>query len=99
MIDRYPSYSPDGRKIAFASDRLGAEEIWILDLETRRSERLELTGDDLGTNTAYWSPDGKRLAVARRFADGKQSVWVAATDGSQADEVVPAAPGVDAGPF
>ena len=99
VIDRYPNYSPDGRKIAFSSDRLGAEQIWILDLETRRSERLELTGDDVGANTAFWSPDGERLAAARRFADGKQSVWVAATDGSEADEVVPAAPGVDAGPF
>jgi Tol biopolymer transport system component len=99
VIDRYPNYSPDGKRIAFSSDRLGAEEIWILDLESRRSERLELTGEDLGVNTAYWSPDGKRLAVARFFANGKQAVWVAATDGSQADEVVPAAPGVDAGPF
>ncbi|MEO8348760.1 MAG: protein kinase, partial [Acidobacteriota bacterium] len=99
VIDRYPHYSPDGRRIAFASDRLGAEEIWILDLETRRSERLELTGQDRGASVAIWSPDGKRLAVTRFFPNGTQSVWIAAADGSQSEEVVPPALGVLGRPF
>jgi Tol biopolymer transport system component len=99
VIDRYPHYSPDGRRIAFASDRLGAEEIWMLDLETRRSERLELTGQDLGASIAIWSPDGKRLAVTRFFPDATQSIWIAAADGSQSEEAVPPALGVFGRPF
>jgi Tol biopolymer transport system component len=99
VIDRYPTYSPDGRRIAFGSDRLGAEEIWILDLETRRSERLELTGQDLGASNAVWSPDGKRLVVTRFFPDARRSLWIAAADGSQSEEIVPPAPGVFGRPF
>ena len=99
VIDRYPHYSPDGRRIAFASDRLGAEEIWILDVETRRSERLEFPGEDRGANQAIWSPDGKQVAVTRFFSNATRSIWIAAADGSQSEELVPPAPGVVGRPF
>ncbi len=94
VIDRYPSYSPDGRRIAFASDRLGPEEIWILDLETRRQERLQLPGKDLGVSLPYWLADGQKLTVTRFFPDGTRSLWLAAADGSHAEELRPKAPGV-----
>jgi Tol biopolymer transport system component len=92
VIDRFPAFSPDGRRIAFASNRLGAEQLWILDLSTRHAERLELPGRDVGVNFPVWSPDGRRIAMARLLEDGTQSIWIAATDGSQAEELVPPAP-------
>lgn len=33
--DNHPSYSPDGKRILFLSDRSGAENIWYIDLEKR----------------------------------------------------------------
>ena len=89
VIDRYPAFSPDGRRIAFASNRLGAEQLWILDLETRRSERIELPGRDLGVNYPVWSPDGRRLATVRLLENGLLSVWMVATDGSEAEQLLP----------
>ncbi|MGH9368184.1 MAG: protein kinase domain-containing protein [Thermoanaerobaculia bacterium] len=97
VIDRYPSFSPDGRRIAFASDRLGPIEMWILDLTTRRQDRLELPGEDLGVNFALWSPDGRNLIVTRFYKDGTRSLWLAAVDGSQAEELRPPAPGLIGG--
>jgi len=94
VIDRYPSFSPDGRRIAFASDRLGPMEIWILDGGTRRQERLQLPGEDLGVNLPYWFPDGQRLAVTRFFADGTRSLWLTAADGSHAEQLRPPSPGL-----
>ncbi|HEV8385588.1 MAG TPA: protein kinase [Candidatus Acidoferrales bacterium] len=89
VIDRYPAFSPDGRRIAFASDRLGAMEMWIYDVTSRIQQRLQLPGKDLGVNLPNWSPDGRTIVVTRFFQDGTRSLWLTATDGSHAEEVHP----------
>jgi len=40
-FDTHPRYSPDGNKILFTTDRDGAENLWILDLET--DETIQVT--------------------------------------------------------
>ena len=86
VIDRYPVYSPDGTRIAFASDRLGPEQVWVMDLATRKSERIELAGRDLGVNLPTWTRDGRHLVVTRSFPNATASMWIAAADGSEAKE-------------
>ena len=56
-----PAWSPDGTKIAFASDKAGTEDIYILDLATRAEQRVTKMNDSAEMNPA-WSPDGKKLA-------------------------------------
>ncbi len=97
--DRFPSFSPDGRRIAVASTRLGDQEVWILDLKARQWERLRLPQTDLGANLPYWSPDGRQLAVSRFHPDGTVALWLAAVDGSFAEEIVPAKPVLRGAPF
>jgi Tol biopolymer transport system component len=61
--DGAPSWSPDGRHVAFVSDRSGTWQIWMADLETRRARRV--TRLDLGQpGRPHFSPDGKRLAFS-----------------------------------
>jgi len=86
VIDRYPVYSPDSKRIAFASNRLGPEQVWVMDLEKRQSERLDLPGRDLGVNLPAWTPDGRHLVATRSFPSGKAAIWIAAADGSEAKE-------------
>jgi len=87
VIDRNPAVSPDGRSIAYSSNRLGASELWILRVDSRHLDRLELPGQ--GHQAApHWFPDGRRLVIERALGNGKLSLWIVAADGSRADELV-----------
>jgi eukaryotic-like serine/threonine-protein kinase len=62
QIQRDPQFSPDGKKIAFTSERSGNPEIWVSD--SGGSNPVQLT-TFAGTRTAgapRWSPDGRRIA-------------------------------------
>ncbi len=59
--DTQPTYSPDGRSIAFISDRGGREQPWILPLD---GGEPRLAADIAGkAKSVRWSPDGTRLLV------------------------------------
>lgn len=55
-----PSYSPDGEKIAFESNRMGYEDIWMCD--SNGSNCSQLTDRHGATATARWSPNGRYIA-------------------------------------
>ena len=57
---RAVSWSPDGRRIAFSSNRSGANGIWTIDPNGRGSELLVETAG--ATTSLAWSPDGNRIA-------------------------------------
>jgi Tol biopolymer transport system component len=94
VIDRYPEFSPDGRKIAYSSDRLGGMEIWIADLDTGERRQLYRPGDDQGANLPHWTPDGEKLVMTRFLEGNQQSIWLHAVDGSEARELIPPGRGV-----
>jgi len=54
----YPSWSPDGKTIAFTSDRDGQSEIYIADWEGSNQRRMTNSSN---SDNASWSPDGKKL--------------------------------------
>jgi Tol biopolymer transport system component len=54
-----PAYSPDGRKIAFFSDRSGVGNIWVCDADG--SNPVQLTRFDSQTGSPRWSPDGRQI--------------------------------------
>ena len=60
FVDLHPAWSPDGRRIAFASDRAGSLDIWVRDMATGQERRL--TDLPAGEVMPVWSPDGHRIA-------------------------------------
>src|SRR4051794_33979971 len=60
--DREPRFAPDGRRIAFISDRDGTPQIYLLDLGG--GEPRKLTSAVEGFASPVWSPDGKFLIAA-----------------------------------
>ena len=57
--DFAPAWSPDGKKLAFLSDREGAWAVYILDIKSGQVERLIATGDsypDPFAETISWIP-------------------------------------------
>ncbi len=62
--DRRPSFSPDGRRIAFHSDRGGRYEVWTIATDGSGLTQLtKTTGDTVFE--PLWAPDGRRMAISR----------------------------------
>jgi Tol biopolymer transport system component len=57
--DANPSFSPDGRKIAFQSYRTGTGNIWLCNSDG--SDPVQLTHFESHTGTPRWSPDGRSI--------------------------------------
>jgi eukaryotic-like serine/threonine-protein kinase len=61
--DAFPAYSPDGKKIAFESDRSGNREIWVCDKDGSNQVKLTSIGVGGGVVQApQWSPDNQSIA-------------------------------------
>ena len=74
-----PAWSPDGRKIAFASERDGNSEIYLMNADG--SGQRNLTRDLAYDGDPAWSPDGRKITfVSNR--DGRYAVYVMNADGS-----------------
>ncbi|MBL8269087.1 amidohydrolase family protein [Steroidobacter sp.] len=57
-------YSPDGKRIAFVSDRSGSENLWIADVDGRNARSLSQDTQGVFVSPA-WAPDGKSVFVTR----------------------------------
>jgi TolB protein len=100
----YPSFSPDGTRIAFMSHDGGDYDIWVADVATGETTRLtDAPGSD---GWPSWSPDGTTIAFASErddclhAAEGEpcwigdepgehHDVWVMDADGSDERRVTP----------
>ncbi len=63
---QYPAWSPDGKQVAFVSDRSGEEQVWLAPA-SGSGEARQLTRDRQGPlGLLVWSPDGKWIATSDR---------------------------------
>ncbi|MFT4053557.1 MAG: amidohydrolase family protein [Novosphingobium sp.] len=65
-FDTQPVFSPDGRHIAFISDRDGRDNLWVANADGTNARRI--SSEDSGAphySSPAWSPDGTTLYVSR----------------------------------
>ena len=72
-LDTRPAWSPDGRRIAFTSNRDGRYQIYVMNADGSGQRRVR---DHPGRDDyATWHPDGQQLLVASKLA-GKSDLYL-----------------------
>ena len=77
--DLNPTWSPDGNKIAFDSNRDGDTEIYIINADG--NELTRITNNAAEDTYPAWSPDGTKIAFTSN-RDGNYEIYVMNTDGT-----------------
>lgn len=72
--DQVPSWSPDGKRLLFYSDRSGADQLY--ELVVARKVVRPLTSGPFRHKAADYSPSGKDIALMRSDPNGKADVYI-----------------------
>jgi tricorn protease len=81
--EREASWSPDGKNVAYLSDRTGEYEIWIRPADGKGEEKQLTTGSKTYKMQLDWSPDSKHLAVS----DAAMNLWIVDADSGRMKKI------------
>lgn len=77
--DEQPRFSPDGKRIAFTSDRGGGDNLWVMERDGARPRAVTKETFRL-LNSPAWTPDGQYLAARKHFTStrsaGAGEIWL-----------------------
>jgi Tol biopolymer transport system component len=91
-FDSQPRFSPDGKWIAFISDREGSENVWIMHPDGTDAKQVsrDPNNDFASPN---WSPDGKYVFVSKAgFGITTYEIWMYHVDGGTGVQITKAKP-------
>jgi Tol biopolymer transport system component len=77
--DSFPTWSPDGQKIAFERWQDGGREIYVMDADG--SNQTRLTSNKIDDGPPVWSPDGEKIAFSS-WSDSDWKIYVMDAGGS-----------------
>jgi tricorn protease len=81
IFERDPSWSPDGKSVAFFDDSTGEYELYVMPADGKGAKRQLTTDGGPFKSDITWSPDSKRLA----YSDKTGTLWlVTLEDGARA---------------
>jgi Tol biopolymer transport system component len=91
-LNFHPRYSPDGKQVAFISDRKGQNNLWLMDADGA-NPRPVFTDREARAYEPAWTPDGQYIIVRRqetRAATGPPAagLWMYHCDGGEGVELV-----------
>jgi Tol biopolymer transport system component len=79
-LDGQPAWSPDGRKLAFVSNRAGNDEIYVMNADGTGVTRL--TNNAAVDRSPVWSPSGAKIAFVSNRADQHDEIYVMNASGT-----------------
>ena len=86
-----PRFSPDGKQIAFISDRDGGDNLWTMDADGTNPAAVSSEKRDLA-HTPNWSSDGNYIAVRRGFVGARSiaggEIWLYHKSGGSGYQLV-----------
>lgn len=80
QVEEYPAFSPDGRRIAFMSERSGTQEIWVCDTDGSKAAQLTSFGG-AAIYGPSWSPDSRNIALTVAQNGMKEDIYVISANG------------------
>ena len=83
--DGEASFSPDGRRIAFVSDRGGSLDIWVMNADG--SDPRQLTTDAANDVSPSWGPEGGRIAFVSDREGDRTNIFVVAVESGEVSQV------------
>ncbi|MBN1271484.1 MAG: PD40 domain-containing protein [Candidatus Aminicenantes bacterium] len=92
----YPSFSPDGKKIVFHSNRYGNNDIFLINTDGTEIQRL--TESPAEDRTPSWSPDGSKIAFVSTRS-GNYDVFVMNANGSEQKNLTQSVTSKDIHPY
>ncbi len=85
-----PRFSPDGKTLAFISDRKGGDNIWLMDVDGSNLRQISKEKHNIVHNP-YWSPDGNYILGKQGQMTGRSiaagSIWMYHKSGGKGLEV------------
>ena len=78
-----PQYSPDGKRLAFHSNRGGSVQIWVAEADGSKPQQLTSMDDVATTGTPRWSPDSKQIAFDSNAGGTGYHIYVIGANGGQ----------------
>lgn len=79
-VSIFPSWSPDGRQIAYMDNESGNAEIYVV--EVASGEVRALTEDPAHDSQPAWSPDGRQIAFMSDRG-GMADIWLVGAQGGE----------------
>src|SRR6266851_7342719 len=91
-FESQPKFSPDGKWIAFISDREGSENIWIMHPDGTGVKQVSKDPNNEFTSPS-WAPDGKYIFVSKaQFGIGSSEIWMYHVDGGSGVQITKSKP-------
>jgi imidazolonepropionase-like amidohydrolase/Tol biopolymer transport system component len=89
-FDMQPRFSPDGKRVAFTSDRDGLWNIWTMAVDGKDAKQVSKERRWF-VNSPTWSPDGNYIFARRHFVQtrslGAGEIWMFHASGSEGLQV------------